>query len=71
MGPFIIDDQAVVKKIYIVKEKYCLDLMFNLNENGLFNLKVGFDDTNQALEWQDLLEKIKDINKIVPLSSQL
>ncbi|CDW89867.1 oxysterol binding family protein [Stylonychia lemnae] len=70
MGPFIIDGQAVLKKIQIVKEKYCLDLMFNLNDSGLFNLILGFDDSNQALEWQDLIEKIRDITKQKAMADQ-
>jgi len=51
MGPFNIDSDSLINKIQIVKEKYCLDLSFNLNGNGLFALKIGFDDTLKALEW--------------------
>lgn len=51
MGPFNIDGDTQINKIQIIKDKYCLILEFNLNNNGFFTLKIGFDDTFKALEW--------------------
>ena len=55
MGPFPIDSDSKINKIQILKEKYSLSLMFTLPNNtvdsGQFNLKIGFDDSSQALEW--------------------
>ncbi len=59
MGPFTIDSDSKINKIQLFKDKYCIALMFNLNDNGDFQINIGFEDTIKALEWQDLLEKIK------------
>lgn len=65
MGPFVITREAKINKIQIFKEKYALSLFIPLNNNGLFNLKIGFDETGQALEWQDAIEKVKMLSKQV------
>lgn len=70
MGPFSIDSMTQVAKIQIFKDKFSLNLSFNLNNTGLFTLKIGFDDTIKALEWQDLIEKITNSASLLPNKQQ-
>ena len=61
VGPLDINGETQINKIQIFKDKFCLMMIFNIN--GKFQLKLGFDDTIQALEWQDVIENVKLINK--------
>ena len=53
-----------------MKDKYCLNLVFNMNGNGDLSLNIGFDDSNKALEWQDHCERVKLANQTEEEPSQ-
>ena len=63
LGPFVINSDSKINKIQLMKDKYCLNLVFNMNGNGDLSLNIGFDDSNKALEWQDHCEKVKQVNQ--------
>lgn len=60
VGPFPLTRSSQINKIQIYKALYCLSIYVELNNSGLFNVKLGWKSSAEAVSWQEALTKAKE-----------